>query len=150
MSLGHEKLDVYRMAIAYVAWVYQKSKALGGVNRFARDQWLRASQSIPLNIAEGNGKSSSNDRRRFFEIARGSTLECAAIQDVLEVGNALDKSENTEQKRNLDRIAIILSKLGGRGYCVESEPVTYNSQGSISDFDFDEDFDLDAHTARFR
>ena len=42
-------------------------------HRFAppcRDQWLRASQSIPLNIAEGNGKSTAADRRRFFEIAR--------------------------------------------------------------------------------
>ncbi|HCS90513.1 MAG TPA: hypothetical protein DIW77_10800, partial [Chromatiaceae bacterium] len=38
---------------------------------------------IALNIAEGNGKGTSGDRRRSVEIARGSALECAAIQDVL-------------------------------------------------------------------
>ena len=58
MGLGHEKLDVYRLAIDYVAWVYQTAGGLNGIHRPARDQWLRASQSIPLNIAEGNGKAS--------------------------------------------------------------------------------------------
>jgi hypothetical protein len=33
-------------------------------------------------MAEGNGKATSGDRRRYFEIARGSALECAAIEDV--------------------------------------------------------------------
>ena len=74
MALGHERMDVYRLAIAYVAWVYEKSATLEGVHRAARDQWLRASQSIPLNIAEGNGKTADADRRRYFEIARGSAL----------------------------------------------------------------------------
>ena len=129
------------MSIDYVAWVYEQSGSLKGMHRFARDQWLRASQSIPLNIAEGNGKSSSNDRRRFFEIARGSALECAAIQDVLNIGNALDEKEHLERKNQLDRIAIILSKLGGRGYVVKEEPVSYGRD--YSDLDFDEDLDFD-------
>jgi four helix bundle protein len=67
MGLGHEKLDVYRLSIGYVAWVYEKSGSLTGIHRAARDQWLRASQSIPLNIAEGNGKTAPADRRRYFE-----------------------------------------------------------------------------------
>ena len=108
MTLGHAKLDVYRLSIGYVAWVHKKVKELGGNHRPARDQWLRASQSIPLNIAEGNGKSAQADRRRYFEIARGSALECAAIQDVLVVGKALNKAESRERKKELDRIAVIL------------------------------------------
>ena len=98
MTLGHEKLDVYRLSIGYVAWVYEKAKGLNGVHRAAREQWLRASQSIPLNIAEGNGKTSEADRRRYFEIARGSALECAATQDVLVVGKALDRKESRQHK----------------------------------------------------
>jgi hypothetical protein len=38
MALGHEKLDVYRLSIEYVAWVYEKSDLLTGNHRSARDQ----------------------------------------------------------------------------------------------------------------
>ena len=48
-----------------------------------RDQLDRASTSIVLNLAEGNGKHTSSDRCRFFDISRGSALECAAALDVL-------------------------------------------------------------------
>ena len=72
----HERLDVYRLAIEYTAESFAVAKDLAGLHRHARDQWLRASQSIPLNIAEGNGKRSVKDRARYFEIARGSSLEC--------------------------------------------------------------------------
>jgi len=125
MTIGHEKLDVYRLSIGYVAWVYKKAANLNGVHRAARDQWLRASQSIPLNIAEGNGKTAEADRRRYFEIARGSTLECAAIQDVLVVGKALAETESQERKVELDRMAAMLSRLGKRGYCLTEDSAVY-------------------------
>jgi four helix bundle protein len=116
MSFGHEKSDVYRLSIKCVAWVITLCPRLKGDNRHAKDQILRASQSIPLNIAEGNGKNTPADRRRFFEIARGSALECAAIQDVLELLGILSPEENCARKGELDRIVAMLSKLGGRGY----------------------------------
>jgi four helix bundle protein len=138
MALGHEKPDVYRLAIGYVAWVFEHSEKLNGVHRHARDQWLRASQSIPLNIAEGNGKTAEPDRRRYFEIARGSVLECAAIQDVLVVGRGLEEDESRERKIELDRMAAMLSRLGKRGYSVQEESPAYRI-----DFDSDSDFDPD-------
>jgi four helix bundle protein len=147
MGLGHERLDVYRLAIGYVAWVFEKAHDLTGVHRSARDQWLRASQSIPLNIAEGNGKTAGADRRRYFEIARGSALECAAIQDVLVVGKALDEAESRARKGVLDRMAAMLSRLGGRGFQVGEKPAGYGGAGgdcdSGSDCDCDPDFDFD-------
>ncbi|HNT75298.1 MAG TPA: four helix bundle protein [Anaerolineae bacterium] len=108
---NHEKLDVYRAALDYVAYVYRLAPRLTGNHRHARDQLLRASQSILLNIAEGNGKTSPADRQRFFEIARGSALECAAIQDVLEVGGILPPKENEQPKELLARIVAMLSKM---------------------------------------
>ena len=30
MAFGHEKLDVYRLAIDYVAWVYSQANELAG------------------------------------------------------------------------------------------------------------------------
>ncbi len=117
MTFGHEQLDVYRAAIEYAAWAFRLCERLKA-NRNAKDQLLRASQAVPLNIAEGNGKVTSGERRRFFEAARGSALECGAVRDVLEVCGALSPAENADAKRLLDRIVAMLTKLGQRAYSV--------------------------------
>ena len=108
---GHDRLDVYRLSIEYVAAAFDVSKSLSGLHRHARDQWLRAAQSIPLNIAEGNGKRSLKDRARFLDIARGSSLECAAIQDVLVASGGLEGVASRELKRKLKRIVSMLTRM---------------------------------------
>jgi four helix bundle protein len=107
----HERLDVYQLAIEYVASSYRIAITLDGPHRHARDQWLRAAQSIPLNIAEGNGKQSLKDKSRFFEIARGSALECAAIHDILLSFEAIDSELNRIGKTYLKRIVSMLTRL---------------------------------------
>jgi four helix bundle protein len=111
LTFDHERLDVYRLAIDYVAFSYRIAKGLTGVNRPARDQWLRAAQSIPLNIAEGNGKQSLKDKNRYFEIARGSALECASLHDVLHVCDAIAAEANCRGKSDLKRIVSMLTRL---------------------------------------
>ena len=110
----HDRLDVYRLSIDYVAQSFAVAKQLNGLHRHARDQWLRAAQSIPLNIAEGNGKRSLKDRNRFLDIARGSALECASIQDVLAATDGIDDESHGELKRMLRRIVSMLTRLIGR------------------------------------
>ena len=78
----HEKLSVYRRSLEFVAWIGEILTLIPGRHAIA-GQLDRASTSIPLNIAEGNGRFSAADRCRFFDIARGSALECAAALDVL-------------------------------------------------------------------
>ena len=132
MSFGHEKLDVYRAAIEYVGWAYRYAEGLPG-HRHVKDQLLRASQAIPLNIAEGHGKVTDGDRRRYFEIARGSALERGAVQDVLEVCGAMSAEENVKAKALLDRIVAMLTKLGQRGYVVHEEPGEYRTDRNDPD-----------------
>ena len=122
---NHEKLNVYQFSLKYISWVNTLSERLKGPNRHARDQLYRASQSIPLNIAEGNGKTSDGDRKRYFEIARTSALECAAIQDVLEVSNAISEDENESGKKILNSIVAMLTKLSKRSYCISDESAVY-------------------------
>ena len=71
------------------------------------------------------------------------TLECAAIQDVLFVGKALDKAESRTGTAELDRMAAMLSRLGGRGYQVQEAHAAYGEAGGDFDPDPDSDFDLD-------
>ena len=136
-TFDHERLDVYRLSIAYVAFSYKIAKALSGSNRQARDQWLRAAQSIPLNIAEGNGKQSLKDKNRFFEIARGSALECAAIHDVLRVCDAIDDDSNCRGKTDLKRIVSMLTRLIQKTNGVSEERIEYEYEYRDAEYEYD-------------
>jgi four helix bundle protein len=103
----HEKLDVYQEAIAFCGWVGQFLTAISA-KAAAKDQLDRVSTSIPLNIAEGNGKFSAKDRARFFEVARGSALECAACFDVLLVRKLASEKQVVTAKERLARIVQML------------------------------------------
>ena len=47
--------------------------------RHLKDQLSRASSSISLNLAEGYGKNTYKDQRKFFQISLGSLRECQAV-----------------------------------------------------------------------
>jgi four helix bundle protein len=103
----HEKLDVYQESIAFCGWAGSLLAEISA-RAAAKDQLDRASTSLPLNIAEGNGKFSTVDRARFLEIARGSALECAACLDVLEVRKLVAAERIAPAKEKLVRIVNML------------------------------------------
>jgi hypothetical protein len=63
--------------------------------------------------------------RRFFEIARGSALECAAIQDCLEACQVLSPEQNGRGKAMLLRIVSMLTQLGRRDHELREGPAVY-------------------------
>jgi four helix bundle protein len=106
-QFDHEKLHVYQRALEFVA------AASDLINRIpsraaVHSQLDRASTAIPLNIAEGSGKWTAPDRCRFYDIARGSALECAATLDVAVVKKALRAEEIVEAKQVLVAIVSML------------------------------------------
>jgi four helix bundle protein len=103
----HEKLEVYRESLVFVEWLEtfltKLPKSLA-----AHNQLDRACTSIPLNIAEGNGKYTAPDRCRFFDTARGSALECAAALDVLVAKRRFTNDEVGPGKQRLRKVVSML------------------------------------------
>ena len=50
--------------------------------RHLRDQLSRAASSVALNLAEGAGRATSKDQRKYFTIAMGSLRESQAVLDL--------------------------------------------------------------------
>jgi four helix bundle protein len=124
----HEKLHVYQVSLAFNEWVGELLPLIEA-KAAAKDQLDRAATSIPLNIAEGNGKFSKRDRARFFDIARGSALEAAASLDVLTSRKLMTNAQVISAKEQLVQIVNmlmgLLKALGydfGSGTAVREEP----------------------------
>ncbi len=110
-ALELDGLDVYRVSLEFQGLI---ATVLSSVHGELRSQLDRAALSVSLNVAEGAGRRSPPDRRRFYSIARGSALECAAILDVM-VGRAqLALSDLRRGRAFLARIVQMLTKLGQR------------------------------------
>lgn len=122
----HEKLRVYQDAIAFVVWWTEIADRVP--NKLSvKDQMERASTSISLNIAEGNGKFSYKDRCRYFDIARASTLECAAALDVLVARNCLREDEIEPAKQRLSGIvAMLMGLIQSNSSRIREELVEYS------------------------
>lgn len=75
-TLGFEQLQVYQLAEQLADQVWIIVKAWQPLSRdTVGKQLIRAADSIGANIAEGTGRGSFQDNRRFIRMARGSLYE---------------------------------------------------------------------------
>ena len=109
--LAYERLDVYQCSIEFLALSTTILGALPKGNAGLGDQLRRAALSVPLNIAEGTGKPTVADRKRFSGIARGSAMECGAILDACRVLELADEQAVLEGKKLIVRIVSMLTKM---------------------------------------
>ena len=107
---GFQRLDVYRSAVRFLALSPRLCEKLPRGFGELTDQLRRAALSIPLNIAEGSGKG-GRDAARYYTIARGSALECAAVLDAAEALGLTATEELVEPRELLERIVAMLTKL---------------------------------------
>lgn len=74
--MTHKDLDVWKRSIDLVLKIYELSHKLPSDEKFGLiSQIKRTSVSVPSNIAEGAGRSSTKEFIRFLDIANGSLSE---------------------------------------------------------------------------
>lgn len=93
LQLAHTKLNVFSASQELALECYRITKKFPEFEKFAMSSQIRrAALSVHLNIAEGCSRKSKADRKRFFEIARGSVIEIdAAIGIAFKLGYATEK-----------------------------------------------------------
>ncbi len=134
----HEKLNVYQVSLTFNEWVGELLPSIEA-KAAAKDQLDRAATSIPLNLAEGNGKFSKRDRARYFDIARGSALEAAASLDVLVSRKLMTSAQVISAKQQLVQIVNMLMGLLKRlGYDFETQTALVREEGDYS-FSFEQE-----------
>ncbi len=112
MSFEFENLDVYKKSVAWAATVEALTKTLRRqVSPSLLDQLTRAALSIPLNIAEGNGRWHKAEKRQFLWIARGSTFECVPILQVLRENGLIDVEQHSSFRVQLIEIGRMINGL---------------------------------------
>ncbi len=115
LLFDHEKLDVYRVELGFIAWLAEfmdeTSHSPIQHRRELIEQLDRAGLSVLLNTAEGNGKRQGRQRAKFFDDARGSAFECAACLDAAVAKRFASGDRVRLGKEMLARIVSMLTRL---------------------------------------
>ena len=130
MDCYHEKLIVYNRSLDFIEFTTElfESNAFG-ISVYG--QLDRASTSIPLNIAEGTGKYTGKDKCRYYDIARGSALECAACLDVLLKREKISIELVEKSKKILiEIVSMLVGLIKSSSDRVYEETITYEAPSS--------------------
>jgi four helix bundle protein len=104
LQLNHQKLDVYHFSRPLVLECYKLIKKFPSDEKFAlSSQIRRPAVSVHLNIAEGASRKSAGERKRFYEIARGSLIE---IDAALDISSDLDYCD----KKDIEQLGYLMRK----------------------------------------
>jgi four helix bundle protein len=112
LSLSHRKLDVYHESQNLVRECYRITASFPSDEKFGMCQQIRrAALSALLNLAEGSSRRSQTERRRFYEISRGSIVEIDACFDVAVELNYVRSDELNRVGLSITRTFQMISKL---------------------------------------
>ena len=104
------RLLVHQLATDIAAEVARLAEEINGPGVESRsDQLVRASISVPSNIAEACGRGTIPELRRFLVYARGSAQE---LRTQLEVIRRLDRNLETRIRRLESRVALVIKMIG--------------------------------------
>ncbi len=129
----YERLDVYQVAVEFIVLTEEIIENLPRGRAYLADQFQRASTSILLNIAEGAGESSSNEKIRFYRMSRRSATECAGIIEIVLRLGIIKIELHCKARELLIRIVSMLSKMTlGNGSETATQTQTFTKKTSLA------------------
>ncbi|RPI59311.1 MAG: four helix bundle protein, partial [Planctomycetaceae bacterium] len=73
---SYKDLQVWQKSMELAGQIYEATQKFPADERFGlTSQLRRAAVSVPSNIAEGYGRGTRKDYKRFLQVARGSLYE---------------------------------------------------------------------------
>jgi four helix bundle protein len=112
LTLSHTKMDVFNISKEFLLRCYSDTKQFPADERFALTQQIRrAAISVHLNLAEGSSRKSLAERKRFYEVSRGSIIEIDTAFDIAVALHYTDKEKLEQTGSLLVRTFQMLSKL---------------------------------------
>jgi len=102
LELSHTKLDVFKVSKEFLLSCYKETISFLSDERFAMIQQIpRAALLVHLNVAEGCSRKSAAERKRFYEIAKGSLIEVDVAFDIA-------SNLNYTTKEKLNQLGILM------------------------------------------
>ncbi len=112
LNLNHKKLEVWENALEFSTQIYKATSNFPKDELFGlTNQLRRASVSVISNLAEGSSRSSSAERKRFYEIARSSLVEIDAQMEITSKLNYLNNDELKIIDKSINELFAKLSNL---------------------------------------
>jgi len=105
----HESLDVYQVGLDFMRWFVSLPGGRDLSDRLCREV-DKSATSVVLNVAEGNGRYSELDQRRFLEIAAASAVKAAAYLDLYQQKALPARVETTPRREFLSRVVAMLNR----------------------------------------
>ena len=112
LEFDFEKLEVYRLALEFLDFIFEICKSLSrDLNYALSDNLKRAGISISNNIAEGSGKKSAKEKTRYYGTSLDSTRECINMFIILDRQKAINRENYLKARTYGKRLTSILFKL---------------------------------------
>jgi four helix bundle protein len=110
-TFNYENLDVWKKAVELVKIVYRVTENFPKEEVYGLTSQIRRSAfSVPLNIAEGQGRKSKKDFVQFLIIARASLNE---LNTALLLAKEMDYIDESRYNELREKIIEISKMLGG-------------------------------------
>ena len=109
-ATSRSRFIAYELALQAAGQVFRLVEKVKPSAANLADQARRAAASVPLNLAEGTGRS-GRDRLHHYRIAHGSAREASACIELMASMGIIEQGRGTETLELLDQVKAVTWRL---------------------------------------